>query len=394
MATSPIRHGAAAAAGGMGAGGGKSGSLGRRTALGARGGALGGSPSPDRERERRRAPGARRHTVGARDASGVGLGLGVGYSGGGELAAPRPASPRLARDGSGYFGPRSSSGGGGPAALAQQHASYLEQADRRPSIASIQSRASTATGASPVAQSGATLGAGTTSPLRAQHGPSPSPLAASSLATPSSSSRPSSPSRPSTPTSRPSPARPRPSSTYPPPSRPASAALGPLPPSSSTIAGAAAAAAQPHRAFPQVLILEHLERARPSAQQALLGVLRDRRVVLGGGGGAGAAAGPGLRGPAAQRRALGDEGGSAFRPGRRAARGGAAAGGAGAAAGEGEDGGAAQGDGTWNVPEAFLCIAIVWDEGATGQGAWGGVSRHLVRGVFPSLASASGRRSR
>ncbi|GAA5853816.1 hypothetical protein JCM9279_001675 [Rhodotorula babjevae] len=366
--------------GGAGAGvGSKSASLGRRSALGARGGALGGSPSPDRQR--RRAPGARRHTVGAREASGVGLGLGVGNGAGGEYGAPRPASPRLVRDGSGYFGPRgagAAGGGGAAASLAHQHASYLEQADRRPSIASIASRASTATAASPVAPSGATPGgAGPASPLRAQHGPtSPSPLAASSLATPSSSSRPSSPSRPGTPTSptsRPSPARPRPSSTYPPPSRPTTAAPAPGPLTLSP-SFTATAAAHPPRALPQVLILEHLERARPSAQQALLGVLRDRRVQLGAG--AGAAAGPGPRGAATRGRAQaqgGEEGGSAFRPGRRAARGVVVG------AGEGEEGAAGQWDGTWNVPEGFVCVAIVWDEeGGAGREGWGGVSRHLL----------------
>ncbi|BGP43864.1 hypothetical protein JCM10449v2_007921 [Rhodotorula kratochvilovae] len=340
----------------------KSASMGRRSTLSPR---VNTSPSPERRRM-----GARRHTLGARDlARSLGqaeemIGLGVNGLPAPNKVQPPPAppgrqarpAPSRSRESSASFASRSP--------IAQQHASYLQQADRRPSIASIQSGFSAASGSTalpPTPTASRFLSPSPSSPrITPQAQYSASPLASSPPASPPSPSRPP-PRTASARTASPSPRR-LPSSTYPPVSRPPPSVLLPPP---HTSANAAA------RVLPQVLILEHLERARPSAQHALLGTLRDRRVVLSPSNAHGAAsAGTSVLLP--RRRAGGAANDASSMRTRRTAR-------------TAEDEGtviAAPGawEGTWNLPEGFVCVAVVWEEedGGEGDGGWGGVSRHLL----------------
>lgn len=164
-----------------------------------------------------------------------------------------------------------------------QQASYLQQAERRPSIASIQNamQGSGGVGSQPVTlseQTSVAVNDGRT-PLSTRRS-SPS----ISFATP-----PASPPRSrggsgfaAHPISRVG------SSTYP-PAKPGlvSTELNDGSPSSSTVSKLASEANAPtapsaegSRALPQVLIVQHLERARPSVQEELLAVLRDRRVTV------------------------------------------------------------------------------------------------------------------
>ncbi|BGP52092.1 hypothetical protein JCM10450v2_008063 [Rhodotorula kratochvilovae] len=340
----------------------KSASMGRRSTLSPR---VNTSPSPERRRM-----GARRHTLGARDlARSLGqaeemIGLGVNGLPAPNKVQPPPAppgrqarpAPSRSRESSASFASRSP--------IAQQHASYLQQADRRPSIASIQSGFSAASGSTalpPTPTASRFLSPSPSSPrITPQAQYSASPLASSPPASPPSPSRPP-PRTASARTASPSPRR-LPSSTYPPVSRSPPSVLLPPPHSSANAAA---------RVLPQVLILEHLERARPSAQHALLGTLRDRRVVLSPSNAHGAAsAGTSVLLP--RRRAGGAADDASSMRTRRTAR-------------TAEDEGtviAAPGawEGTWNLPEGFVCVAVVWEEeedGGRGDGGWGGVSRHL-----------------
>ena len=113
-----------------------------------------------------------------------------------------------------------------------------------------------------------------------------------------------------------------------------------------------ARAPPPIRTLPQVIILERLERTRPSVQQGLLDILRERRLSLGLGRSAARRPPPNLDDTSSMRT-------------RRTER---------------TVGTTVEGwEGSYNLPEGCLCIAIVCEkESEAEDGAWGGVSRHLI----------------
>ncbi|GAA5836299.1 hypothetical protein JCM11251_001457 [Rhodosporidiobolus azoricus] len=345
-------------------------SLGRRNTL---------SPKLRSDSPERRRVSGRRHTLGAKDLlrpgapdSLIGLGLGgtsTGSGNPGRMAPPRPGGgsrpppPRTA-SGSGYFGPSSRS-------PLHQHTSYMSQAERRPSIASIQSTFSTSTPTPPTPTANRFLrsGPGPPSPLAPNATYVTSPLSAApspSFVISPADLRTASP-RASSPTPSRTRHTPQPSATYPPITRPT--------------ASSGSASGSSERTLPQVLILEHLERARPSAQQTLLAILRDERIVIssmaGGNGSTGTSPPPGPRRgtPAPAAGGDGADDASSMRTRRTAwtvqTR---------------EDsisaGGVGNWEGSWNLPEGFMCVAVVWDEDKSGSeghdGGWGGVSRHLL----------------
>ncbi|GAA5884044.1 hypothetical protein JCM6882_002114 [Rhodosporidiobolus microsporus] len=325
------------------------------------------SDSPDRRRA-----GGRRHTLGARDLlrpseqrqeSLVGLGLGGGSASGKGDSSSRLTPPRATRptpprssSGSGYFNPQ------GRSPLHQQ-TSYISQSERRPSIASIQSTfsASTATPPTPTANrflrspglSGPPSPPSLTAPHVASPLASPSFVISPAPRTPRASSP--TPSRAPTHASR---TTLQGAATYPPITRPMASS---------------ARSNSSERSLPQVLILEHLERARPSAQQTLLSILRDERIVIapssGGNhsGGTSLLTGPPRRGTPAG----GADDASSMRTRRTTwtvqTR---------------EEPGGGSWEGSWNLPEGFVCVGVVWDEDRSGReehdGGWGGLSRHLL----------------
>lgn len=109
--------------------------------------------------------------------------------------------------------------------------------------------------------------------------------------------------------------------------------------------------------LPQVLILEHLDRTRPSVQKQILDLLRERHVTV-------------------ERR----QSRVSIAPQSPPAVDGASVRTrrtemllASAAAAESDDI-----DGSWILPNGFICVAIVCETDEEHDGAWGGVSRHLV----------------
>lgn len=168
---------------------------------------------------------------------------------------------------------------------------------------------------------------------------------------------------------------------------------------------------QSPKILPQILILERIERSRPSVQQSLIEILKERRIVLnsstatsttttmGGGGGGG-----GRRGTIIGDTRLAEaEGGAAVGGSSLRARRNTGlvlqqqqdiAGGAGG--GEVGGGGDKEWEGTFNLPNGFMVIALVIDrksnkrskggdkkEGGAGgkkkgDTSWGGLSRYLV----------------
>ncbi|GAA6041430.1 hypothetical protein JCM8097_005247 [Rhodosporidiobolus ruineniae] len=330
--------------------------------------------SPDRRKS-----GGRRHTLGAKDllrpseasqsqtSSLVGLGLGgSSKSSAGAGATPprliRPSSPRSPTAGSGFFAAQQQQRSPSmPSSV--QHSSAYNQSERRPSIASVQSAfstntVSTATPPTPTPSRFLAPSSQHSSALNVPHVASPLVTSPSFTVTPTRSSSPSTASRLSTAT-----AKPHPSVTYPPITRPSSAATGSS--TANTTTGG--------RSLPQVLILEHLERARPSVQQTLMGVLRDRRVSVApssnhGGNSAGtsllARRAPAAGGGAADDASLRTRRTTFTVQTREEAFG---------AGGEG---------GSWNLPEGFLCVAVLVDEEEEeredSDGGWGGVCRYLL----------------
>ncbi|KAM0750911.1 hypothetical protein T439DRAFT_325961 [Meredithblackwellia eburnea MCA 4105] len=124
------------------------------------------------------------------------------------------------------------------------------------------------------------------------------------------------------------------------------------------------------KVLPQVLILERLERSRPSVQQALLDVLRERRVSL--------QSNAGRRqppvSPVSPTVALpGVPPGTDDAASMRTRRTGEILS---SMTGNEEE---RSWDGVYNVPKGFFVIAIVCEDGeeAGNDGAWAGVSRHL-----------------
>ncbi|ORY44654.1 hypothetical protein BCR35DRAFT_311142 [Leucosporidium creatinivorum] len=280
-------------------------------------------PSPDRRKagrppspERRRS-GTRRHTVnalgpGKKSEAGL-VGLGLGGSRTPPLGVSRELGVRKTPEALRTIpsAPRSPTPRGGPTSptaisLFTPHIPPSAPFDRRPSIASVQSALSTPPIPTP------------------QIVRSPPPPTSTSPTSPSFLSQP--PTSPTTPSIS---------------SRRHSAEIG------------RSSAPPPVRSLPQVLILERLERTRPSVQQSLLDMLRERRISL-------------SSNSSSVRRAVPTvDDGSSMRTRRT----------------EMTIATTAEGwEGTYNLPTGFLCVAIVCGREAEedeDDGAWGGVSRHL-----------------
>lgn len=114
--------------------------------------------------------------------------------------------------------------------------------------------------------------------------------------------------------------------------------------------------------LPQILILEHLERTRPSVQQTLAEMLRERRFSLDYTNNVSAPTGFSLRRRETFPRAGG--GGSDYDE----------------ASIDDNEGRRGEGEGTFILPKGFITIAIVVERRGIEKegGAWGGISRYLV----------------
>ncbi|GAA5873006.1 hypothetical protein JCM1840_007293 [Sporobolomyces johnsonii] len=319
-------------------------------------------PSPDQKR-----PSARRHTLGARDLfknTDTGGLVGLGLDSNGERRTPphslSKSALRLSASRGSIIGPNSSSFFTPPRSPLQQ--SYLTQSERRPSIASLQSQLSNSTISPPTptlprlprSPTSDAIPSTTGSPHAHFHVHIASPLASPSLSPPAAhrTNRERSPSPRKTL---------RPPSTYPPVSRSSTAA------SRSTIPLVVL-----EKNLPQLLILENLERVRPTVQQTLLSTLRNRTITFG----PSAAHSSPRTSVMAARRPLGggwgDDASSMMT--RRTTM---------TAASERTRLEAEGWEGSWNLPKGFVCVAIVWDEapqevGWEHDGGWGEVSRHLM----------------
>ncbi|SCV74644.1 BQ2448_7673 [Microbotryum intermedium] len=110
--------------------------------------------------------------------------------------------------------------------------------------------------------------------------------------------------------------------------------------------------------LPQVVILERLDRTSPRTQQGMLKTLRDRRMRLDG---------PLITSSGLKREGSGTPTPTTTSNGFLRSR------------GTSEGTHALDGGPDWILPDGFLCIAIVLEEGDRGD--WGGLDRYLVSGT-------------